>query len=273
MCQVLEVSKSGYYKWNNKKSTKREQANTLLAKEIRLIYYESKMLYGVLRIKNALKKKDINCNKKRVARFMRKMGISSKIKRKFKATTNSKHNFPVCKNLLNQNFKIQEINKVWASDITYVYTKEGWLYLSVIMDLCSRKIVGWSMSENMKKELVIKALNQALSKREIGKEIIHHSDRGSQYASYKYQNILKENGFKSSMSKKGDCYDNAVVESFFHTLKTELIYLESYNTREEAKNNIFEYIEVFYNRKRLHSTLDYNSPEEFEKMNKKKLAA
>lgn len=189
-------------------------------------------------------------------------------KRKYKATTDSKHNLPVAGNYLNRDFHARNLNIAWASDITYIYTEEGWLYLAAIMDLYSRKIVGWAMRERLTKELVIEALDMALKQRRPGRGLIIHSDRGSQYASYAYQRMLWRNGIICSMSRRGDCWDNAVMESFFHTLKTELVYQRRYETRSQARRDIFEYLEVFYNRIRLHSSIGYTSPENYEKQRK-----
>lgn len=199
------------------------------------------------RIHSDLKDKGHNCGIKRVTRIMRDNNIRSKVKKKFKATTNSNHNYPVQPNLLEQNFKCDAPNKIWTTDITYILTDEGWLYLAVVLDLYSRMIIGWSMDKTMARKLTMDALAMAYWQRKPIKGLIHHSDRGSQYASHDYQDMLKNYGMTCSMSKRGDCYDNAVTESFFHTLKTELIFGKKYNTREEAKSDIFKYIELFYN--------------------------
>lgn len=198
---------------------------------------------------------------------MKEFGIKAKRRRKFRHTTDSNHNLTVAPNLLNREFRPDRPDKVWASDITYIWTKQGWLYLAVTMDLYSRKIVGWSLCDHMRKELVIDALKMGLSRRKPVPFALHHSDRGSQYASHIFQEMLLKNHFNSSMSRKGECYDNAVVESFFNSLKSELI-LQDFETKDQAKIEIFEYIEVFYNRERLHSSLGYRSPYEFEKEKK-----
>lgn len=190
------------------------------------------------------------------------------MKRKFKATTNSKHNHPVAPNLLNQDFTVEKPNQVWVTDITYIATKEGWLYLAIILDLFDRKIVGWSMDSTMTQQLVINALNNAVRRRKPAKGLIHHSDRGSQYASKAYQSLLRSYGMRASMSRKGNCYDNACAESFFGTLKTEMVYFCKYGSRAQAKSSIFEYIELFYNTERLHSSLNYKSPKDYEKERK-----
>lgn len=264
MCKVLEVSRSGYYKWLKRKPSKREEENETLKFKVAQIYWQSRGTYGSPRIYKQLKKEGIICNKKRVERLMKVLGLKAIQKRKFKVTTNSNHNLPIKDNILNREFDVSQKNKVWVSDITYIPTQEGWLYLAVIIDLYSRKVVGWSMDSTMKKNLVINALNMALNNRQVSRGLIFHSDRGSQYASIEFQELLIENGFKSSMSRKGNCWDNAVSESFFGTLKTELIHHNNYITRAQARRDIFEYIEVFYNRFRMHSTLNYKSPEKYE---------
>lgn len=246
----------------------RQQSDDRLLIQISKIFHEYKGRYGAPRIHSELMDLGIKCGIKRVGRIMRENNLIAKAKRKFKATTNSEHNYPTHPNLLNQNFKIDTPNKIWTTDITYIRTSEGWLYLAVVLDLYSRMIVGWSMDKRMTRKLVIDALTMAYWKRKPGKGLIHHSDRGSQYASYDYQDKLTEYGMICSMSKKGDCYDNAVTESFFHSLKVELNKYE-YSTRSEAKSEIFDYIEVFYNRKRKHSTLGYCSPVKYEQYWKK----
>jgi transposase InsO family protein len=205
-------------------------------------------------------------SKKRVERLMKEAEIHAMAKKKYKATTDSKHSLPVAANSLNRNFVADKLNQFWVADITYIYTQEGWLYLSTIMDLYSRKIVGWSMKNRITPDLVIEALNMAIKQRKPGRGLLLHSDRGSQYASYCYQVLLGKRGILCSMSRKGNCWDNAVMESFYRTLKVELIYQRKYETRIEAQRDIFEYIEIFYNRERLHSSIGYNSPEEYEKM-------
>jgi putative transposase len=266
MCKVLNVSRSGYYKWLKCKSRKNKEDKMLL-EVIRYHYKKSDCTYGLPRIYAAIRKQGLRINKKRINRIMKGNGIKAKTKRKFMITThrNSKHS--VSENLLQGNFAVQKINQVWSSDITYVWTKEGWLYLAVVMDIYSRKIIGSSLGNNLSAELVIRAITMALVNRTPGKEIIFHSDRGSQYTSASVRNILSLYGFKQSMSSTGNCYDNAITETFFHTIKTELIFWNKYQSREEAKNSIFQYIEIFYNRQRLHSSLNYSSPVEFELKN------
>jgi len=269
MCQILEISKGGYYKWKKQPESKRKKEDKKMIEKIKIIHKENDETYGSPRITKALNQKgEIKINKKKVERLMKENNIYAKTKKRFKATTNSKHNYPVAPNLLEQNFIAIAPNSIWVSDITYIRTKEGWLYLAAILDVYSRKIVGWAMDKRQTKKLVCKALLQAIGRQNISDGIILHSDRGSQYASYKYQNLCKKYGFIQSMSGSGNCFDNAMMESFFHTLKTEKIYWEKYSTREQAKKSIFEYIEIRYNRKRLHSSIGYKTPIEFEKLYK-----
>lgn len=266
MCHVFDVAPSSYYSWRMRPESNRKRSNFALLLQIRILHKKSHCTYGSPRITASLHRRGEICGKNRVARLMRENNIRSKMHRKFKATTNSKHNLPVSPNLLCQNFSAQGPNRVWVSDISYVPTNQGWLYLAVVVDLFSRQIVGWATSERITKDLVIQAFLKAMWHRKPGKGLIFHSDRGSQYASLAFQKLLRDWGCLGSMSKKGDCFDNACAESFFHTLKTELVYFENYRTREEARRNIFEYIEVFYNRIRLHSTLGFYSPADFENL-------
>ena len=266
MCQVFAVSRSGYYQWVKQPRCNRKIENTHLKQKIVEIHQNSRRTYGSPRIHQALLKEGYQVSKKRIERLMKKVGIYAACKKKYRVTTDSKHTHPVAVNHLNRNFKVDKPNKFWIADITYIATKEGWLYLSTIMDLYSRKIVGWSMKNRITKYLVIEALDMAIKQRKPGRDLLLHSDRGSQYARYCYQALLSQKGIRCSMSRKGNCWDNAVMESFYHTLKMELIYLKKYKTRMEAKRDIFEFIEIFYNRERLHSFLWYYSPEEYEKM-------
>jgi len=266
MCRVLGVSRSGYYSYHKRYQSKREQENELLLEQIRKIHKKSRQTYGSPRITDELYDNNIRCSKNRVARLMRKNGIMAKMKRKFKVTTHSGHAEPVADNLLQQKFTTEGANKVWVSDITYICTSEGWLYLSAILDLFSRRIVGWGVSEGLTSNLVTDALGRAIWQRKAGKGLLFHSDRGLQYASRACRDTLKKYGMSQSMSGKGNCYDNAVMESFFHTLKTEMVYFERFRTRREAKQSIFDYIEVFYNRQRKHSAINYKSPAQFENM-------
>lgn len=265
MCQILAVSRSGYYEWIERLDSRKKVANINLLKEIKRVYDRSRGIYGRIRITKKLNSEGIKCSQNRVYRLMKENNIFSKMKRKFKATTNSKHNHAVAPNLLNQDFATNKPCKKWVSDITYIPTKEGWLYLAAVLDLYDKKIIGWAMDSTMNQELVIKAFQNAVRRRKPEEGLIHHSDRGSQFASKAYQNLLKKHNITVSMSRKGNCYDNACMESFFGTLKTELIYFCSYRSRQEAKSSIFEYIEIFYNNERLHSSLGYRSPNDYGK--------
>ncbi len=238
MCHVLEVSKSGYYKYQTKPESQRDKDDNILLNRIQDIYKDNNGRYGSPRIKKQLSKEQIVCSKNRVARLMSKNNIKAKARRKFKFTTDSNHNHAVAENVLKQEFTATEINQKWVSDITYIYTQEGWLYLAVILDLCSRKVVGWSMGDRINKELTINALLQAMCRRRIINGIILHSDRGVQYACNDYVHLVKENKFIQSMSGKGNCYDNAVMESFFKTLKIEEVYWQQYLTREGFWTNL-----------------------------------
>lgn len=264
MCSTLEVSRSGFYAWLGRGESRRTREDLRLTVLIRDEHEKSRRIYGAPRIHAALKKHGEVCGLHRVERLMQEAGIRSKMGRKYKKTTDSNHPHPVAPNLLEQDFTVGGSNQVWASDITYIWTEEGWLYLASTMDLYSRKIVGWAMSALMPASLVVDALQMAIDLRSPPPGLLHHSDRGVQYAAHLFQGLLERNGFTCSMSGKGNCYDNAVKESFFHTLKTELCDHERYPTRARARASIFEFIEVFYNRQRLHSTLGYCSPAEFE---------
>jgi len=238
-----------------------------LSTRIKLIHKTSRRTYGSPRIHAQLQKDGVRVGRKRVARLMKLHAIEVKTRRRYKATTNSKHDLPVAHNILDRRFDVDEIaatDRVWAGDITYVWTLEGWLYLAVVLDLRSRRVVGWSMSQSMERGLVLDALRMALSRRNPEVGVLHHSDRGSQYASDDCQKLLREYGMTCSMSRKGDCWDNAVVESFNATIKTELIHRATWKTREDVRAEIYKYIETWYNSKRLHSTLGYRSPVEFE---------
>jgi len=220
--------------------------------------------YGSPRITRALQAQSVPCSHTRVERRMKKMGLKAVAKRKFKVTTDSAHSNPVFDNVLKRDFTTTAINQKWVGDITYVATDEGWLYLAVIIDLHSRAVIGWSMSKRMKKDLVCDALLMALFKRKFPKDVVMHTDRGSQYCSKKYRAIIKNNKLSGSMSRKGNCWDNAIAESFFHTLKTELIHVSRYTTPADARQSIFQYIEGYYNQKRMHSAIDYRTPIEVE---------
>lgn len=270
MCNLLLVSRSGYYTWLKQPESRKRREDDVLSKVIAEIHEESNKRYGSPKIHGELRRRGIRCGRKRVARLMRKDGLRAKIIRKFKATTNSKHDLPVAPNLLNREFTQNQPNRAWAADITYIWTNEGWLYLAVVMDLCSRAIVGWSMSERMTRTLVINAFTMAVKRRNPPRGLLHHSDRGSQYASGDFQRLLAKYGAICSMSRKGNCWDNAVVESFFGFLKREHVFHNRYLTRAQARQSIFDYIERFYNRKRIHSSLGYKTPYEVDQF---KLAA
>jgi transposase InsO family protein len=266
MCKTLEVSRSGFYAWLGREESDRACEDRGLTALIRGIFAESRGIYGVPRVHRILRQRGQRCGRKRVARLMRRAGLRSKTKRRFRVkTTDSKHGHPIAPDRLQQDFSIDAVNKVWLSDITYIATDEGWLYLASIMDLCSRKIVGWSMASTLHTTIVVDALLMAIDLRRPEPGLIHHSDRGVQYASAEFRAMLAAHGLVASMSRQGNCYDNAVKESFFHTLKTELVNRERYRTRDEARASVFEYIEAFYNRQRIHSSLDYQSPADFER--------
>ena len=261
-CKVLKVSRSGYYAWRKRKPSMREEANKELLHHIREVHKESRKTYGSPRITDALNEQGVVCGKNRVARIMRDSGIRVKIKKRFKRTTDSQHGYPVAPNLLIDN---KQTERLWVSDITFIPTRQGWLYMSAVMNVRTRRIIGFSMRDDLSQELVMAALRQAMESNRPEEGLIHHSDRGRQYATYAYQELLKQHGIVSSMSRKGHCYDNAYMESFFATLKKELVHNEKYQTREEASLSIFEYVEVFYNRVRKHSALGNKSPMQYEK--------
>lgn len=266
MCQILSVSRSGYYAWKHRPQSQRQMANQTLIESIRKVYTQNRQAYGVTRIVRALRKLGHQCSRNRVARLMRQYGIQARKKRSYKVTTQSNHSHPIAPNKLAQQFQVSQPNKVWSSDITYIATAEGWLYLAVVMDLYSRQIIGWSMQLSLKRQLVLDALQMALHRRKPQQPLLHHSDRGSQYASGDYQALLARHDIDPSMSRKGNCYDNAPVESFFASLNKECVRAKVYTSRYEAQVALFDYIEVFYNRQRLHSYLGYCSPVEFEQL-------
>lgn len=264
MCCLLDISPSAYYDWQKRDPSKKAQENQALAVEIKRIFEREKARAGSPRITKRLRESGKPVNKKRVAQIMRANGWRAKAARKYKATTNSNHNLPVAPNLLQQNFEADGPNQKWVSDITYIWTDEGWLYLAVVLDLFSRSVVGWAMNERMTAKLVCDALRMAVFRRGKPKGVIVHSDRGSQYCSADYRKLLEKHELTCSMSKRGDCYDNAAMESWNHSLKVEAIHGEKLPTREYAKSHVFEYIDVYYNRIRLHSKLDYQTPEAYE---------
>jgi len=264
MCRVLGVSKSGYFAWRDGRERPQRSSDRALTVQIRAIYEQSRQTYGSPRVHHALKLQGVAVGRKRVERLMKEAGISVHPVRHFVTTTDSDHDQPIAPNLLEQDFTATAPNQRWVTDITYVSTMEGWLFLAAIVDLYSRRIVGWAMEPTMHRTLVLKALAMAVSDRQPAPGLIHHSDRGSQYASEDYRTALTANGMIASMSRPGCCYDNAAAESFWHTIKNELIHRRDFQTRDEAKHAIFEYIEVFYNRARQHTTIGNLSPVEFE---------
>jgi putative transposase len=264
MCQVLRVSPGGFYTWRDRPASARQQRREVLTREIEAIHQEFKERYGSPRIHEELQARGQRCCVNTVAKLMRQRGIAAKGKRKFRCTTDSNHDLPVADNVLDRRFEPVAVNQAWVADITYIPTGEGWLYLAAVEDLYSRQIVGWSMGERMTSRLVADALEMAASRRLPGEGLVAHSDRGSQYASGHYQRLLGRHGITCSMSRRGDCWDNAPMESFFASLKKELVHQENYPTRAEARASVFEYIEVFYNRVRRHSALGYLSPVEYE---------
>ena len=269
MCKALGVSRSGYFSWRNRGPSRRSCEDAELTELISASSQRSRGTYGSPRIHDDLKDKGLKTSRKRVARLMTEAGISSCHRRKKHiVTTDSNHDQPVNKNILQQDFSASQANSKWVTDITYIRTNAGWLYLAAVMDLYSRKIVGWAMREHMTSELVLRAFDMAINKRHPKENLIHHSDRGSQYASREYRQALEKSQVIQSMSRKGCCYDNAAMESFFHTLKVECVHRNNFQTRLEATQAIFEYIETFYNRTRKHSTLGNVSPEQFERHNK-----
>lgn len=266
MCRSLSVSRSGYYAFRHRPKSEGRLENDKLLIEIKRIYWDNNRAYGSPRIWDQLRhKENIPCSQNRVARLMNRAGIVAVHKDKFLATTDSGHEYTVWPNVVNRRFRVERPNRVWVTDITYVWTYEGWLYVAAVLDLYSRGIVGLAMEKTIAETLSVQALTQAIIRRNPEKGLICHSDRGSQYAGNGFKALLAHHEFVGSMSRKGDCWDNAVAESFFHTLKVELIHRMKFKTREEAKNKIFEYVEMYYNRKRAHSTLGYLSPFEYEK--------
>ena len=264
MCRVLDVSRGGYYGWRRRATSKRQVSDDGLVHRIREVHAQNRRVYGSPRIHAELQEQGVRCGRNRVARLMRQHGIRARQARRFRATTQSKHDHPVAPNLLNRDFNAEQPNQRWAGDITYVWTVEGWLYLAVILDLFSRRVVGWTTSNRIDQHLTRRVLSMALDARHPQENLLHHSDRGSQYAARDYRRELEQRGIVCSMSRKGDCYDNAVLEAFFATLKKELIYLHDFETRREATREIFWYIEGFYNPRRRHSFLGQISPMEFE---------
>ncbi len=267
LCRCLTVSRSGYYAWRNRPPSARVQQDARLKVEISASHSASRRTYGSPRIIRDLLEEGHRVSRKRVARLMRELGLEGRRKRRFRATTDSKHRFPVAPNILMREFDVEAPNTAWVTDITYIATLEGWLYLAVILDLFSRRVVGYAMSERIDRELVLEALRGALLLRPGTRDLVHHSDRGSQYASHDYRGVLDQAGIMCSMSRRGNCWDNAVAESFFGTLKMELLYELPLQTRRATRSAVADYIETFYNVRRRDSSLDYQSPVEFELKN------
>jgi putative transposase len=268
MCSVLEVSENGYFNWRKRGICKRKLDDMQLSVRIEDAFHDNRGIYGSPRIYAELKEQGIHCGRKRIVRLMQQQHLMAKRSRRKAHTTESTHSFPVAPNLLKRDFTADAPNQKWMTDMTFVATSEGWLYLAGVMDAFSRKLIGWAMGKEHDATLVKTALQMALVQRDPGAGLIHHSDRGSEYASQSYQEMLHQRGIQVSMSRKGDCYDNAMIESFWGTLKVEGIGQTMYQSREEAQVALFDYIEVFYNRKRKHSSLGYLSPVEYEKQEK-----
>ena len=266
MCRVLEVSRAGYYACQQRSESGRAKANRKLSTKIREVYESSRRTYGSPRIYAELRDNGEEVGRHRVARLMRREGLVARKKRRFRVTTQSNHSEPIAKNVLARNFDVGKTDRAWVGDITYLPTADGWLYLAVLLDLCSKTVVGWAMSEELNTSVALAALRMALERRRPAAGLVHHSDRGIQYASESYRAALAANGLVPSMSRKGNCWDNAPAESFFSTLKTELVGARVFPSRDIARTEVFEYVEVFYNRTRRHSSLGYVSPAEFEKL-------
>ena len=265
LCRVLAVSRSGFYAWRGRPESQRVRNDRALLAQIAQVHCASREAYGAVKTWHALRARGVACGRHRVARLRRQAGIEAKRTRRFRVTTQSRHRYPVATNLLDRAFAVSQPNRVWVGDITFIPTQAGWLYLAVLEDLFARRIVGWAMSRYIDRELVTEALTMALERRRPTPGLVHHTDQGRQYATESYQQRLLAHGIHPSMSRKGDCFDNACAESVISTLKNELVHHRQFATREEAQTAIFEFIEVFYNRQRLHQTLGYRSPAEFER--------
>ena len=266
LCRALRVSRAGYYRWKDRRPSRRGQENEGLLKRIREIHAENRQIYGSPRITRALQDEKLSCGENRVARLMKSAQIRAKAKRKFtRMVTSTVVRYPAADNRVNQVFVAPAPNRLWVADMTFIRTREGWLYLAAVLDVCSRKIVGWATGPQPTADLAQSALERALGQRRVAPGLIHHSDQGAQYANFQYQRFLEARGFVASMSRKGNCYDNAMMESFFHTLKMEHVYWNSYRSRREAETSLFDFIELFYNPQRLHSSLDFKSPADYEK--------
>jgi len=272
MAEILQISRSAYYAGIKRPICRREEETQALVKKIQVIHQANRRVYGSPRVTAELRAQGVACSLNRVARLMKVNQIAARTKRKFKVTTRSKHQFPIAPNLLNQVFTADHPNQVWVSDITYISTDEGWLYQAMVKDLHSKAVVGMAMGDRLDRSLVMDAFKQAIKRRRPAPGLIFHSDRGVQYACNDFRKLLEKHGAVQSMSGKGNCYDNAVAESFFGTIKTEMVYFMRFRTRDEAKSAIFDYIEIFYNRQRRHSALGYLSPAEFEQRYYRKCA-
>jgi putative transposase len=266
MCQVWRISRSGYYAWRTREPGTRGLEEEMLKQKIQEAYRKGRGVYGSPRITKELNAQGIRCGKNRIARVMQKIGLKAKSVRRWKQTTDSRHSQSIAPHRLKALKTITRPNQAWVSDITYIWTQEGWFYLAAVLDLYSRKIVGWCMQERLTQDLVTNSFQQAVFQRNPGQGLIFHSDRGSQYASQSMRTLLQTRQAVQSMTGRGNCYDNAVMESFFHSLKTEWVRFQIYATRSEAKQSLFDYIEIFYNRVRRHSSIDYYSPNEFENL-------
>jgi putative transposase len=273
LCEVMQVSRSGYYAWCKREDSARESGNLRLVPLVRELHRQSGRTYGTRRIADDLREQGVPCGRYRARTLMAMAGVSARQKRKFKATTDSSHEFPVAPNLLGREFSAEAPDRVWVSDITYVWTREGWLYLAVVIDLFSRMVVGWSMDNRISRRIVMDALKMGAGRRRPAPGLVHHSDRGVQYCSGDFRNLITAFGMTCSMSRKGDCWDNAVAESFFGKLKTERVFFADYKTRDEARRDIVDYIEMFYNSRRRHSYLGNISPKLFEEMRQVQNAA
>jgi putative transposase len=265
LCETMQVNRSGYYRYQLQKSGEKRNEETRLLVEVKALHARSEKSYGSRRMAKALQEKGYEVGRYKARSLMRKAQIHCKQRRRFKVTTHSKHELPIAENILNRAFAVSAPNRVWVADITYVWTQEGWLYIAAVLDLFSRRIVGFATAEHLREALVRNALLMAISRRQPLSKVLHHSDRGSQYASMNYQTLLRDSGLTVSMSRKGNCWDNAVMERFFGSLKSERTDQKNYLTREQAKSDVVHYIEMFYNSERLHSTLGYVSPLQYEK--------
>jgi len=264
MCRILRVSKSGFYEWLSAEISQRELQKAKIMERLKFHFYDHKQRYGSPKLTYLLNQEGFNVTERTVSNYMKEQGFRSCVANKFKVqTTNSNHDNPIAPNVLSQQFAVAKPNKVWVADITYIPCREGRLYLASVLDLCTREVVGWQLGERMTTELVLGALDDAYKTRKPSKRLLHHSDRGSQYTSVDYRNRLCKYRMRASMSRKGNCYDNACIESFHSLLKKELIYCTKFRTKEQARQEIFEYIELYYNRKRIHSSLGYLSPAQF----------